>query len=69
MRKLSLTDSESNQSLRTKEKILELFNLTYANEVLAHINEEDEDPEEDQDGLFPAVLRARFEDEVTVDNG
>ena len=29
---------------------------------------EDEDYEEDQHGLLPVVLRARFEGELTVDN-
>ena len=38
----------------------------YADEPLAHTSDKDEDDEEDQDGLTPAVLRARFEDEVTV---
>ena len=38
----------------------------YAGEPLAHSSDEEEDTEEDQDGLSPAVLRARYEGEVTV---
>ena len=38
----------------------------YADEPLAHITDEEEDDEEDQDGLTPDVLRARFEGEVAV---
>lgn len=38
----------------------------YADEPLAHLSDEDEDEEDDQDGLTPAVLRSRFEDEVSV---
>ena len=38
----------------------------YANEPLAHTTDEEEDDEEDQDGLTPDVLRARFEGEVAV---
>lgn len=40
----------------------------HADEPLAHTSDEDEDDVEDQDGLTPAVLRARFEDEVTVND-
>ena len=38
----------------------------YADEPLAHTTDEEEDDEEDQDGLTPDVLRARFEGEVAV---
>ena len=38
----------------------------YADEPPAHSSDEDEDSEEDVDGLSPAVLRARFEGEVSV---
>ena len=37
-----------------------------ANEPPAHSSDDDEDDEEDSDGLFPAVLRARFERQVAV---
>ena len=33
----------------------------YTDEPLAHTSDEDEDAEEDQDGLSPAVLRSRLE--------
>ena len=45
------------KALQTKCKLL----------PLSHTSDEDEDDEEDQDGLTPAVLRARFEHEVTVE--
>ena len=38
----------------------------YVDEPLAHSSDEDEDTEEDQDGLTPAVLRVRFENEASV---
>ena len=52
------------KALRTKCKLLVLS----TDEPLAHTSDEDEDDEEDQDGLTPTVLRARFEDEVTVND-
>ena len=36
-------------------------------EPLTHSSDEEEDLEADQDGLSPAVLRSRFEGEITVD--
>ena len=38
----------------------------YADEPPAHSSDDEEDAEEDLDGLSPAVLRARFEREVAV---
>lgn len=38
----------------------------YANEPPAHSSDDDEDDEEDADGLSPAVLRARFERQLAV---
>ena len=38
----------------------------YADELPAHSSDDEEDLEEDLDGLSPAVLRARFEQEVGV---
>ena len=38
----------------------------YTDKPLAHTSDEDEDTEEDQDGLSPAVLRSRLEREVPV---
>ena len=37
-----------------------------ASEPPAHSSDDDEDHEEDSDGLFPALLRARFERQVAV---
>ena len=48
------------KALRMKCKLLALS----ADEPLTHTSDEDED----QDGLSPADLRARFEDEVTVND-
>ena len=38
----------------------------YADEPPAHSSDDEEDLEEDLDGLSPAILRARFEREVAV---
>ena len=40
----------------------------YADEPPAHTSDEEEDAEEDQDGLSPAVLRSRLEREVPLNN-
>ncbi|XP_044170824.1 uncharacterized protein LOC122955039 isoform X1 [Acropora millepora] len=40
----------------------------YADEPPAHTSEEEEDAEEDQDGLSPAVLRSRLEREVPLND-
>ena len=67
---MSLSDSVSNEnsSDESSSDEMEVVGIVqpYAYEPLAHTSDEDEDDEEDQDGLTPAVLRARFEDEVTV---
>ena len=39
----------------------------YADEPLTHSCDEEEKLEADQNGLSPAVLRSRFEGEITVD--
>ena len=36
----------------------------YADEPLAHSSGESEEDENDQDGLYPAILHGRFQDEV-----
>ena len=59
----SQTKTRLMKALRTKCKLLALS----ADEPLTHTSDEDED-DEDQDGLSPADLRARFEDEVTVND-
>ena len=38
----------------------------YEDEPLAHTSDDEEDDEEDQDGLNPDILLARFEGEVSV---
>ena len=38
----------------------------YEDEPLAHPSDDEEDIEDDQDGLSPAVLRARFAGETSV---
>ncbi|XP_044171415.1 uncharacterized protein LOC114971919 [Acropora millepora] len=67
---MSLSDSVSNENSSDESSSDEMQVVgivqPYADEPLAHTSDEDEDEEEDQDGLTPAVLRARFEDEVTV---
>ena len=55
---------ESWEFLHTKCKLLALS----TDEPLAHTSAEDKDDEEDQDGLTPAVLWAKFEDEVTLND-
>ena len=69
---MSLSDSVSNENSSDESSSDEMQVVgivqPYADEPLTHTSDEDEDDEEDQDGLTPAVLRARFEDEVTVND-
>ena len=69
---MSLSDSVSNENSSDESSSDEMQVVDnvqpYADEPLAHTSDEDEDDEEDQDGLTPAVLRARFEDEGTVND-
>ena len=39
----------------------------YQDEPRDHSSDEDDDEEEDKDGLSPAILRARFEGEIPLD--
>ena len=55
---------ESQEFLQTECKLLALS----AVKPLAHTSAEDEDNEEDQDGLTPAVLQAKFEDKVRLND-
>ena len=68
---MSLSDSVSNEnsSDESSSDEMEVVGIVqpYADKPLAHTSDEDND-EEDQDGLTPAVLRARFEDKVTVND-
>ena len=67
-----LSDSVSNKNSSDESSSDELqvdgIIQPYADEPLVHTSDEDEDDEEDQHGLTPAVLRARFKDEVTVND-
>ena len=67
---MSLSDSVSNEnsSDESSSDKMQVAGIVqpYADEPLAHRSDEDKDDEEDQDGLTPAVLGARFEDKVTV---
>ncbi|XP_068713257.1 uncharacterized protein [Montipora foliosa] len=69
---MSLSDSVSNENSSDESSSDEMqvvgIAQPYADEPLAHTSDEDEDDEEDQDGLIHAVLRAIFEDEVTVND-
>lgn len=69
---MSLTDSVSNETSSEKSDSdeMEVVGMVqpYADEPLAHTSDEDEDEQDDQDGLTPAVLRARFEGEVSVND-
>ena len=65
---MSLSDSVSNKN-SSDESCLDEMQVVgnvqpYANEPLVHTSNKDKDDKEDQDGR--SVLRARFEDEVTV---
>ena len=69
---MSLSDSVSNENSSDESSSDEMQVVgivqPYADEPLAHTSDEDKDDEEVQDGLTPAVLRAIFEDEVTVND-
>lgn len=63
----SLSSSGESDSSNTSDEMEVAGHVEpYADEPLAHPSDEEEDAEEDQDGLSPAVLRARFEGEIGV---
>ena len=68
--KSSSTSMSSNEHASSSESSeeMEVFGQvqSYTDEPLAHMSDEDEDAEEDQDGLSPAVLRSRLEREEPV---
>lgn len=68
----SLDDTTSNESSSESgdSEEMEIIGIVepYADEPLAHTSDEDEDDKDDQDGLTPAVLRSRFEGEVSVND-
>ena len=57
----NIQDSESSDEMEVVRLV-----EPYADEPPAHSSDEEEDSEEDLDGLSPAVLRARFQREVAV---
>ncbi|XP_068696444.1 uncharacterized protein [Montipora foliosa] len=63
----SSTDSSSESSESGEFEMVSIVR-PYADEPLAHSSDESEDDENDQDGLSPAVLRGRFQDEVPVND-
>lgn len=67
---MSSSASNSSDELSSSESSEEMEVLgqvqPYADEPPAHTSDEEEDAEEDQDGLSPAVLRSRLEREVTL---
>jgi len=59
--------SDEQSSSESSEEIEVLRQVQpYTDEPPAHTSDEEEDAEEDQDGLSPAVLRARLEREVPL---
>ena len=66
----SVSSQESQEISYSAESSEEMevlgFVQPYADEPLAHTSDEEDDAEEDQDGLSPAVLRARFQGDVPV---
>ena len=67
---MSLTESVSdgNLSESSNSDEMEVVGIVrpYVDEPLAHTSDEEEDEEEDQGGLTPVVLRARYEGDVSV---
>ena len=67
---MSLVESVSDGNLSESSDLdgMEVIGILqpYAEKLLAHTSEEEEDKEEQQDGLTPVVLHARFEGNVSV---
>ena len=61
----SSTDSSSESSESGEFEMVSIVR-PYADEPLAHSSDQSGDDENDKDGLSPAVLRGRFQDEVPV---
>ena len=68
---LSFSESEDIQDVSEDSDSAEIesFSLVepYQDEPRAHSSDDEDDEEEDNDGLSPAILRARFEGEIPVD--
>ena len=60
------SDEQSSSSESSEEMEVLGQVQPYMDEPLARTSDEDEDAEEDQDGLSPAVLRSKLEREVPV---
>ena len=59
----SSTDSSSESSQSGEFEMVSIVR-PYADEPLAHSSGESEEDKNDQHGLYPAILRSRFQDEV-----
>ena len=67
---LSFSDSEDvrdvSEDSDTDEIVSSSLVEPYQDEPRAHSSDEEADEEEDNDGLSPAILRARFDGEISV---
>lgn len=67
---LSFLESEDIQDVSedsdSEEIVASSLVEPYQDEHHAHSSDEEDNVEEDKDGLFPAILRARFEGEIPV---
>lgn len=63
----SSTDSSSERSESGEFEMVTIVR-PYVDEPLAHSSDKSGDGENDQDGLSPATLRARFQDEVSMND-
>lgn len=65
---VELSEQRSDSDEHSDSDEMEVVGLveSYADEPLAHSSDSEEDNETDQDGLSPAVLRARFLREVPI---
>jgi len=62
LRHLQCLSSDEQSSSDSSEEMETLGQVRpYADEPSTHTSDEEEDAEDDQDGLSPAVLRSRFE--------
>ena len=66
---LSFSESEDIQDVSEDSEEIVSSSLVepHRDEPRAHSSDEEDDKEEDNDGLSPAILRARFEGEIPVD--
>ena len=68
---LSFLESEDiqevSEDLDSEEIVSSSLVEPYQDEPRAHSSDEEDNEEEDNDGFSPAILRARFEGEIPVD--